>query len=65
MTYEPKVIASVIADILHDVTVGHPFRDHGEPPFLESVRDPNELEDIRMGQVLPHGNVFTEALYDA
>ena len=58
------MVASVVANILHDVTVGHPFRNHREPPFLEGVRNPNKIEDIRMGQVLPHGNFFTEVLYD-
>ena len=64
VTHELKVIAGAVANILHDVTVGHPFRDHREPPFLESVGDPNEIEDVRMGQVLPRGSFFTELLYN-
>ena len=64
VTHELKVIAGVVANILHDVTADHPFRDHREPPFLEGVRDSNEIEDVRMGQVLPHGNFFAEVLYN-
>ena len=63
-TYKLKVIASVVADILHDIAVGHPFRDHREPPVLEGVRDPDEIKDVWVGQVLPHGHFFTEVLYD-
>ena len=57
------MISGVISDVLHDVTVGHPFGDHGEPPVLESVRNSEKIEDVGMGQVLPQGNFFTEALY--
>jgi hypothetical protein len=28
VAYELQVIASVIANVLHDVTMGHPFGDH-------------------------------------
>ena len=63
-TYKLKVISSSFADILHDIAVGHPFRDHREPSILEGVRNPDEIEDIWMGQVLPHGHFFTEVLYD-
>ena len=48
VTYELKVVASVVTNILHDVTVDHPFSDHREPPFLEGVRNPDEIEDVRM-----------------
>ena len=64
VTYKLKVIASVAANILHDVAIGHPFRDHREPPILEGVGNPDEFEDVWMGQVLPHGHFFTEVLYD-
>ena len=64
VTHEPKVVASVFTNILHDVTASHPFRDHREPPFLEGVRNANKIEDIRMGQILPHGDFFTEVLCD-
>ena len=64
VTYELKVIAGVVANIFHDVTVGHPFRDHREPPFLEGVGHPDEIEDVWMEQILPHGNFFAELLHD-
>ena len=43
MTYELQVIASVIADVLQDVAVCHPFGDHREPPILEGVRNSDEI----------------------
>ena len=64
VTYELKVIAGVVTNILHDVTVDHPFSDHREHPSLEGVRNANEIEDIRVGQILPHGDFFTEVLCD-
>ena len=48
ITYEFKVIAGIITDVLHDVSVGHPHRDHGEPPVFEGVRDSDKIEDVRM-----------------
>ena len=63
-TYKLKVIAGVVADILHDVAISHPFRDRREPLILESVRDPNEIEDVWMRQVLPQDHFFAETLYD-
>ena len=62
-TYEFKMVAGVIVDVLHDVSVGHPFGDHGEPPVLEGVRNSDKIEDVGMGQVPPQGNFFAEALY--
>jgi len=61
--YQLQVIASVIADVFHDVPIGHPFGDHREPPFLEGVRNTDEVEDVFMRQVLPHGDFFAEVLY--
>jgi len=63
MAYEFQVISSVIADILHDVAVSHPVRDHRELPILEGVRNTYKIEDVGMGQVFPQDNFFTEALY--
>ena len=65
VTYELQVISSVIANMVHDVAAGHPSRDHREPPILEEVRNTDKGENVGMGQVLPHGNFLTEALYDA
>ena len=59
------MIAIVIANVFHDITVGHPFRDHREPPILEGVGNPDEIEDVWMAQVLPQGNFFTKVLCDA
>jgi hypothetical protein len=56
------VIACVSANEIHDVTVYHPFGNHREPPFLEGIRNPNEGENVRMGQILPHGHLFAETL---
>ena len=64
-TYKLKVISRIAANVLHDITVSHPIRDHREPPILEGVGNPDEIEDVWMGQVLPYGNFFTEVLYDA
>ena len=64
VTYKLKVIASVSTNVLHNITIGHPFGDHREPPTLEGGRDPDEIEDVWMGQILPHGHFFTEVLYD-
>ena len=63
VTHELQVIAGVTADVFHDVAVGHPFGDHGEPPILKCVRNADEIEDVGMGQVLPYGNFFAEVLY--
>ena len=63
MTHEFQVITSVIADVLHDVSVGHPYGDHGEPPVPEGVRDSDEIEDVGVKQVLPQSNFFAEALH--
>ena len=60
-----QAIDSVVADVLHDVAVCHPFGDHREPPFLEEVRNADKSENIGMGQNLPRGNFFAEVLYDA
>lgn len=63
MTHELQVIANVAANILQDVAIDHPFRDHREPPVLEGIRDTDKSEDVGMGEVLPRGNFFTKALY--
>ena len=63
MTHELQVIAGVTADVLHDVAVGHPFRDRGEPPIFKGVRNADKIEDVGMGQVLPYGDFFAEVLY--
>jgi hypothetical protein len=63
VTYELQVIACVIANVFHDSPICHPFGDHGEPPILEGVRNANKIEDVGMGQVLPHDNFFAEVLY--
>ena len=47
-TYEFKVIASVVTDILHDVSVGHPYGDHGKPTVLEGIRNSDKLKDVGM-----------------
>ena len=57
------MITSVITDVLHYVAVGHPFGDRGEPSILEGVRNPDEIEDVGVGQVLPQGNFFAKALH--
>jgi hypothetical protein len=64
VTYELQVVASVIANVLHDVAGGHPFGDRREPSILEGIRNADEIEDVGMGQVLPQGNFFAEALQD-
>lgn len=63
MTYKLEVISSVMADVLHNITVGHPFVDHRKPPILEGVGNANKTEDVGMGQVLPYGYFLTEVLY--
>ena len=63
MAYEFQMISSVFTDELHDVAVGHPFGNHGEPPVVEGVGGANKIEDIWMGQVLPYGDCFTEILH--
>ena len=62
--YKLRVIAGVITDVLRDIAVGHPFGDDGECPILEGVRDSDEIEDVWMGQVLPHGDFSTKVLCD-
>ena len=64
-TYQLQMIAGVGTDVLHDVAVGHSFGNRREPPFLEGVRDPNEVENIGVGQVLPHDNFFAETLHSS
>ena len=63
MAHQPQVVASISTEILHDVSVGHPFRDRREPPILKGVKDSNEIEKVGMGQALPHDNLFAEALH--
>ena len=63
VAYKLQVISSVFTDVLYDVTVGHPFGDHREPPVIEGVRDADKTEDIGMRQVLPRGDFFTEMLH--
>ena len=63
VTYELQVISSVITNVLHDVAMGHPYGDYREPPILEGVRSTDNIEDVGVGQDLPHGNFFAEALY--
>jgi len=63
-THKLKVIASVSTNVPHNITIVHPFGNHREPPILEGVRNPDESEDVWMGQVLPYGHLFTEELYD-
>ena len=65
VTYKFKVIASVAANVLHNVAVGHPFRDRRKLAILEGVRNPDKIEDVWVGQVFPHCNFFTEALCHA
>jgi len=62
VTYKSHVIASVSTDILDNVPVDHPFRDHGEPSILEGVRNSNKTMDVRMGKVLPQCDFFAGAL---
>ena len=64
-TYEFEVIASFVTNVLYDIAIDHPFRDHREPPILEGVGNPDEIEDVWMAQVLPQGNFFTKVLCDA
>jgi len=64
LTYKLKVIAGVSTNVLHNIAVGHPFGDHGEPPIPEGVGNPDEIKDVWMGQILPHSHFFTEVLYD-
>ena len=45
-TYELEVISSFTTNVLHNVAISHPFRDHREPPILEGVGDPDEVEDV-------------------
>lgn len=63
MAHQPQVVARISTEILHDVAVGHPFRDRREPPILKGVKDSNEIEKVGMGQALPHDNLFAEALH--
>ena len=63
VSYELHVISGVITDVLHDIAVGHPFGDRRESSILEGIRNSDETKDIGMGQVLPHDNLFTEALW--
>lgn len=63
--HQLQVIAAGTTDVVHDVTVGHPVGNHGEPPVLKGVRDADEVEDVLVGQVLPHGNLFAKALCGA
>lgn len=65
VAHQLQVITSVGTDVLRDVTVGHPFGNHRQPPFPEGVRDSDEVKNVGMGQVLPHGDLFAEALYNA
>ena len=65
VTYKLEVVSGIAANVLYDIAVGHPFRDHKEPPALEGVRNPNEIKDVWMGQILPYGSFLTEVLYGA
>lgn len=47
--YKLQVIASVMADVLDDIAIGHPFVDHREPPIPEGVGNANKTENVGMG----------------
>ena len=64
VTYQLQAVASVSSDVLHDVTVGHPLGGHREFPILEGVGNSDETENVGMTQVLPHDNLFAEALHN-
>jgi hypothetical protein len=53
VSYELQVISGVIANVLHDVAMGHPFEDYRGPPIFEGVRSADNVEDVGVGQVLP------------
>ena len=61
--YQLQVIARVCANVRHDVTVGHPLGDHRESPNFKGVRNPNEAENVGMGQIFPRDNLFAEPLH--
>ena len=56
------MIAAVAADVLHDVAIAHPLGYHRELPIVKCIRDPNEIENVGVRQILPHDNLFAEAL---
>ena len=60
--YEFQIISGIFANVLYDVTVGYPFGNHREPPIIEGIRNADKIEDIGMGQVLPHGDFLAEVL---
>jgi len=62
VTYKLKVIASFAANVVRDVAIDHPFRDYREPSIPEGIKDPDEIEDVWVGQILPHDHFFTKVL---
>ena len=63
IAYQLQVVASIDSNVPHDVTIGHPFGDHRKFPIFEGVRDSDKIENVGMGQILPDGNLFAEALH--
>ena len=63
VTYQLQEIARVGTDVRHDVTVDHPLRDHRESSVLKGIRDSDEIKNVGMGQIFPHGDLFAEPLH--
>ena len=49
MTYEFQVVTSIAMDVLHDVSISHPFGDHREFPIVECVKNTGKIEDVWVG----------------
>ena len=61
-TYQLQSVDVVPPNIFHDISVEHPLRNSGKLPFIHVPLDPNEFQDVRMGQRIPEENFFAELL---
>jgi len=63
--HEFNVVTSVVADVLRDVSVAHPFGDHAGGALTPSrvSGTPMRSMTVGWGQALPHDNLYAGVLY--
>ena len=48
--------------IVHHVSVGHPLGENPETMWVHGYRNPQQLQDVRMGQVFPTDDLSAQPL---
>lgn len=52
----------IVLDVLHDVSVLHPFRDGDKFSCPYAPLNPSKFQDIRVGKGIPKNNFSTKLL---